>query len=96
MGKRADTIPLDVPAGVGAGTPLDVRAYCAKSVQIAGNFDATIAIEGSIDGTNFAAVATPATAPAIVAVTPVLALLRVSVTAYTSGAPTAAFAGLEA
>lgn len=94
MGQLAP-LPMNVPAAVGIGTALDVSAYSEKWVQFTGTFVATLQLEGTIDGTNWAPLVAT-TIPGLFGVEPALAKLRVNVTVYVSGAPAAEFGGFEA
>lgn len=92
---RPDFFPMDAPASVKAGAVLDVHGYIEKWVQVGGTFVGTVAVEGTIDEVTWEVVASAA-APYIVQVLPSFHQLRINVTAYASGTPTAKFAGFDA
>ncbi len=85
-----------VPAAVDVSPAIDVNRASQKAVQTSGTFAATYDVEGSLDGTNFAAVPNGSglTAPAVVDIPGYYRQLRINVTAYTSGAIVAKAAGL--
>jgi hypothetical protein len=72
-----------------------VRDLRDKYVQTTGTFTATMSIEGSLDGTNYVAVATGISTPSFVQVPQPLVYLRVRVTGYTSGTPGAIVGGFD-
>jgi len=92
---RPEKIPLDVPAAVGIGQPSNVFRFRNKTMQVAGAFAGSLQLEGTIDGDNWEAVGAPITAPTLFLVDVTVELLRVRVTALTSGTPRAILAGLD-
>ncbi len=64
---RVDTYDLDVPTGDNFGVALPVEDYNEKTVQVTGVFTGSLAIHGSIDGTNFDAITSSITSEDIVA-----------------------------
>lgn len=72
----------------GAGTAVDVEHLEDFAIQIGGTFVGTVAIEISMDGTNFTALPAPlaaATAPVVAPVAIRCKQVRANVTAFTSG-----------
>lgn len=92
---RPEKIPLDVPAKVDVGKASNVFRFRDKTVQFHGTFVATLQLEGSIDGNDYAPIGAPVTAPGFVLVAETIEFLRVRTTAFTSGAPEAVAAGLD-
>jgi hypothetical protein len=83
---RFESYTIDCPTSVSEGTPQRIEDLREKWVQVAGTFTATIAIEGTIDGSNWFVVAAVA-APGAVEVPQTVRSLRCNVTAHTAGAP---------
>ena len=92
---RPERIPLEVPTSVDVGKASNVFRFRDKTVQFGGTFVATLQLEGSLDGNEYAPIGAAVTAPAILPVPVTVEFLRVRVTAFTSGAPTAAVAGFD-
>jgi hypothetical protein len=100
------TVPMPVPVlASGAGTPIDASGfYPSHFVQVGGTFSATYHVEASIDGgkTWFDAnelaggsdIGAQTTAKNYVIAAPAR-LLRINVTAYTSGQIVANYMGLD-
>ena len=68
-----------------ASPALDVSDYPKVGVQVFGTFVATVAVEISLDGSTFAPFGAALTAPGIVEVPFPARLIRINVTAFTSG-----------
>ncbi len=94
MGVRPERLNLAPPASVNVGPTFNTRRLTDKNLQVAGTFVATLQLEGSIDGTNFADVGAAITTPTIVAVPGYLELIRIRTTAFTSGVPVAQLGAL--
>ncbi len=94
MGVRPERLDLAPPASVAVGPTFNVRRLTDKNLQVAGTFVATLQLEGSIDGTNFADIGAAITTPSIVAVDGYFELLRIRTTAFTSGTPAAQLGAL--
>jgi hypothetical protein len=94
---RSEFLQLPMPAfpAGGPGASIDVSGLEQKFVQIGGSFTATVAVEGTINGADWVAVAS-VTGPMLIQVIPVFAGLRVNVTGYSSGpTPTAMVSGFN-
>jgi len=92
---RPEKFPLEVPTSVGVGRAENLFRFRDKTVQFVGTFAATLQLEASIDGNEYAAVGAPVTAPGFVTVPLTVEFLRVRVVALTSGAPQAIAAGFD-
>jgi len=92
---RPERIPLEVPTSVDAGNASAVFRFREKTVQIAGTFVATLQLEGSLDGNEYAPIGEPVTAPGFVLVPQTIEFLRVRVLDLTSGTPAAFAAGFD-
>jgi hypothetical protein len=92
---RPEINTLNVPTAVGVGQASNVFRFRDKTVQVNGPFVATLQIEGSVDGSNFVAIGTPLTAPGLLSVPFAVQFVRVRVTAFTSGTPTAVASGFD-
>lgn len=87
---------LNVPASVANGTAKLVQDLREKYVQFSGTFVATMDIEGSMDGTNWATTSTGHNASAIVSVPQSVKYIRIATTAFTSGTPVAKLGAFQA
>lgn len=91
MAKRTVYTLLNAVTATGAGTAVtpihNGSSHENLNVQISGTFVGTVAIEGSLDGTNWTAL-TSQTAPYVGKVFD-FPYIRANVTAYTSGSITA-------
>ncbi len=86
------TAPITLLSAVGAtGASKAVQADAGQPafLQVSGITTATVALEGSLDGTNWATVGTALTANGIVIAANAPKYLRANVTAWTSGSITA-------
>jgi hypothetical protein len=92
---RPERIPLEVPTAVGVGKASNVFRFRDRTVQLGGTFVATLQLEGSLDGNEYAPIGAPVTAPGFVPVPLTVEFLRVRVTAFTSGQPKATAAGFD-
>jgi hypothetical protein len=92
---RPEKVRLEVKQAVEAGRAENVFRFRDKTVQVHGNFVATLQLEASIDGSDYFAVGGAASAPGAVQVPETVEFLRVRTTAYTSGEPKAVFAGFD-
>ena len=84
-----------MPEAVATGSTKPSADMRDKVVQIAGTFIATLAIDGTIDGSNWNEVVAGITSPQIVDVTRWYSALRIRTTAYTSGTATAWLGGIN-
>ena len=99
----APTTLQSAAVATGNGTVLNCNNYETVTLQVSGTFVGTVSFEGSVDGTNFAAVpfinsagtnATTATAAGIfISAGTGYALLRARISAYTSGSITVVAGG---
>ena len=92
---RPEKITLEVPTAAGVGKAENLFRFRDKTVQFGGIFVATLQLEGSLDGNEYAAIGTPVTAPGLVAVPVTVEFLRVRVVAFASGTPKATAAGFD-
>jgi hypothetical protein len=85
----AESVSLPVPLSVATGADQSVAGLREKAVQVTGTFSATLSIEISLDGTNFAPIAatTDLTAPALISIPFLAQAMRVDTTVYASGTP---------
>ncbi len=74
-------VALPSPVGNGQGAPLSVSEYIDKWVQIGGTFTATVAIQGTIDGTNWFELASSAI-PTIVEIPQTVQSIRSSISGF--------------
>jgi hypothetical protein len=100
MSVQVGASVLQVPASVSNGAAVDCRAMEAKTVQINGAFVATYQIQISCDPSatpapaSFTNFGSPISAAGNVFVQQPCAWIRIACTAYTSGTPTGAVAGM--
>lgn len=98
---RLDHYPLSVVAAPGDGTAQPVAAYQGGTVQVFGTFTATLQVQAKLDGGDWVNVGSALTAPGFVTIADTngcplsVAFIRVRTTAYTSGTPSAIFAGFN-
>jgi hypothetical protein len=86
------TTPVTVLSAVGAtGASTAVQADAGQPafLQVSGITTATVAFQGSLDGTNWSTIGTALTANGIVTIQNAPKYLRANVTAWTSGSITA-------
>lgn len=86
------TAPITLLSAVGAtGASKAVQADAGQPafLQVSGITTATVALEGSLDGTNWSTIGTALTANGIVIAANAPKYLRANVTAWTSGSITA-------
>ena len=86
------TAPITLLSAVGAtGASKAVQADAGQPafLQVSGITIATVAFQGSLDGTTFATIGTALTADGIVTIANAPKYLRANCTAYTSGTITA-------
>jgi hypothetical protein len=86
------TAPITLLSAVGAtGASKAVQADAGQPafLQVSGITTATVAFEGSLDGTNWSTIGTALTANGIVTIANAPKYLRANVTAWTSGSITA-------
>lgn len=95
---RFETKAMDAPAAEAAGDAILVERFTEKTVHVGGTFEATLRVQGSLDGTNWGDVSEDIdeTGPQVVAVPHTVRYLRINVTAFTSGAPEVSFGGFDA
>lgn len=86
------TAPITLLSAVGAtGASKAVQADAGQPafLQVSGITTATVALQGSLDGTTYATIGTALTADGIITVANAPKYLRANVTAWTSGSITA-------
>lgn len=87
-------MPL-VTGATGFGEPRPVDRFLEKGVQFSGTFTATFQVQGTIDGSTYFNIGSAATSAGFVEVPYTIEYLRISTVAWTSGTPTATFAGMD-
>lgn len=92
---RPEKIRLEVKQEIGVGRAENVFRFRDKYVQVHGTFVGTVQVEGTIDGSEYFAIGSPTTAPAVVPVPETVEFLRVRTTAFTSGEPKATLGGFD-
>jgi hypothetical protein len=94
---RPEKIALEVPAAAagGAGRAEHVFRFRDKTVQVTGQFQATLQLEGKLADDEYAPLGPPITAPGLYAIPFTIEFLRVRTVNVTSGAPAAVFGGLD-
>jgi hypothetical protein len=80
---------LSAVGATGASTAVQADAGQPAFLQVSGITTATVAFEGSLDGTNWSTIGTALTANGIVTIANAPKYLRANVTAWTSGSITA-------
>ena len=80
---------LSAVAATGASQAVQADAGQPAFLQVSGITIATVAFQGSLDGTTFATIGTALTADGIVTIANAPKYLRANCTAYTSGTITA-------
>ena len=80
---------LNAVGATGASSAVQADAGQPAFLQVSGITTATVALEGSLDGSNWTTVGTALTANGIVTVANAPKYLRANVTAWTAGAITA-------
>lgn len=91
---RTDFVDLDAPQTPSEGTPVNVLEYTDKTVQITGNpTGLDVVIEGTMDGTNWAALTASITAVGFETIAATVKLIRVKLTTLTSGDYDVKFSG---
>jgi len=80
---------LSAVVATGASNAVQVDAGLPAFLQVSGITTATVALQGSLDGTNWSTQGTALTANGIVTIANAPTYLRANVTAWTSGAITA-------
>ena len=80
---------LSAVVATGASTAVQVDPGQPAFLQVSGITTATVAFQGSLDGTTFATIGTALTADGIVTISNAPKYLRANCTAYTSGTITA-------
>lgn len=86
---------LSVAGDAASATSWTVLSYREKTISIAGTFTGTVNVEGTIDGTSWAAVAAPVTAPAILTIAASVDKIRIRGSSWSSGTATARFSGFN-
>ena len=76
---------LSAVTATGASTAVQADAGQPAFLQVTGITTATVAFQGSLDGTTYATIGTALTADGIVTIANAPKYLRANVTAYTSG-----------
>jgi sugar phosphate permease len=82
-------VTIAVPTSVTQGAAAIVKGLEGKYIWLRGTFSATVAFQGSWDGTTWTTFQTGLTAGAFVAVPQPFTHVRADTTAYTSGTPVA-------
>jgi hypothetical protein len=80
---------LSAVGATGASPAVQVDAGLPAFLQVSGITTATVAFQGSLDGTNWSTIGTALTANGIVTIANAPTYLRANVTAWTSGSITA-------
>jgi hypothetical protein len=80
---------LSAVVATGASTAVQADAGQPAFLQVVGITTATVAFQGSLDGTTFATIGTALTADGIVTIANAPKYLRANVTSWTSGTITA-------
>jgi hypothetical protein len=80
---------LSAVVATGASPAVQVDAGLPTFLQVSGITTATVAFQGSLDGTNWSTIGTALTANGIVTIANSPKYLRANVTAWTSGSITA-------
>jgi hypothetical protein len=80
---------LNAVGATGASTAVQADAGQPAFLQVSGITTATVAFQGSLDGTNWSTIGTALTANGIVTIANAPKYLRANVTAWTSGSITA-------
>jgi hypothetical protein len=80
---------LSAVVATGASTAVQADAGQPAFLQVSGITTATVAFQGSLDGTTFATIGTALTADGIITIANAPKYLRANCTAYTSGTITA-------
>ena len=80
---------LSAVVAAGASPAVQVDAGLPAFLQVSGITTATVAFQGSLDGTNWSTIGTALTANGIVTIANAPTYLRANVTAWTSGSITA-------
>ena len=80
---------LNAVGATGASTAVQVDSGQPAFLQVSGITVATVAFQGSLDGTTFATIGTALTADGIVTIANAPKYLRANCTAYTTGTITA-------
>jgi hypothetical protein len=80
---------LSAVGATGASPAIQVDAGLPAFLQVSGITTATVAFQGSLDGTNWSTIGTALTANGIVIIANAPTYLRANVTAWTSGSITA-------
>ena len=86
---------LEGVTGTGAGDAKTVSRVDLGAVQVTGISVATVAIEGSIDGTNYEQIGNDITSDEIRQITDIVRHIRANVTAHTAGTINATYIGQE-
>ena len=80
---------LNAVSATGASSAVQVDGGQPVFLQVSGITTATVALQGSLDGTTFATIGTALTADGIVTIANAPKYVRANCTAYTSGTITA-------
>ena len=80
---------LNAVTATGASSAVQVDGGQPVFLQVSGITTATVALQGSLDGTTFATIGTALTADGIVTIANAPKYIRANCTAYTSGTITA-------
>jgi hypothetical protein len=80
---------LNAVSATGASSAVQVDGGQPVFLQVSGITTATVALQGSLDGTTFATIGTALTADGIITIANAPKYIRANCTAYTSGTITA-------
>lgn len=81
--------------GISGDIPFDADHRVYKTVQITGTFTGTVAVVGSLDGTNYSTIGGPVTAPGIVEVTAAVRFISISGSSWGTGTAMAQFSSFN-
>lgn len=90
-----DNQALTVAGNAASTDAFNAFHYRDKTVAISGTFSGSVTVEGTVDGTTWAAVAGPVTAPAILSITQAVRMLRIVGSSWVSGTASAIFSGFN-
>ncbi len=98
---RSEYQTIAVPTSVSSGAAINVPDMTDHAIAVVGAFTGTIYAEGTIDGTNYVRISDDATAPGLLAMRAhalraAFRSIRITASAWTSGAPTAMYSGRNA
>jgi len=92
---RFESKAMPTPASVASGASIVVDRFTEKTVIVSGTFDATVRVQGSLDGSTWADLTGDITAPGVHPIPHTVRHLRMRTTVFASGAPAASFGGFD-